>query len=975
MRQKYILMHYLRYTILTSILFFYCTLTTTAQSPKMQHWVDSIFQTMSMDEKIGQLFMIRAHSNKDTLYEENVAQQIKKYHVGGLCFFQGTPEKQAILTNYYQSLSPKIPLFVSMDAEHGLGMRLAESTISYPRYLALGAIQNNQLIYEAGAAIAKQCRRLGVNINFAPDTDINNNGQNPVIGMRSFGESPKNVIAKAFAFMQGMQDNKVMACMKHFPGHGDTNVDSHYDLPQVWHARERLDTLELVPFRALTQHGIQSAMVAHLNVPSLDNTANLPTTLSRTIVTNLLRKTIGFQGLIFTDAMEMKGVVKYFTAGEAEAKAVMAGNDIILLPENIDLAFAKIKTYIAEGKIDTNQINESVKRILAAKIKLHLDTTSVKVALKDLRADLNAPEAIALKRQLIANALTTVRNEKDLIPVRDMSNIATLSIGKGIITPFQNAMSEFGNMKHFSMSKNAPDTVVQKMINLLATRQTVVVSLHDLSSKPKNNFGITQQMVDLATQLGKKTNVILVVFGTPYILRYFDFNDCVLEAYEEDNMYQELAANAIMGASGTNGRLPVTASLKSKSGMGITTPAIGRLTSDLPESVNMDSEKLSQVDVLCNELIQKGAAPGCVVLVAKNSKIIYQKAFGHHTYEKIRPMRTDDVFDLASVTKVSAATMALMKLQGEGKIDIKQPMSHYLSDLKGSNKASLLLEDIYIHQAGLQAWLKFYEATLDKNKKPSSQYYRPQFTSDFNIPVTANLYLKKGYDEEIYKEIIKTDLRPTREYKYSDLGLILTTKMIKEVTGKTLDEYTKASFYQPLGLKTTGYKPWINIDINRIPPTEEDNYYRMGRVQGYVHDMAAAMLGGVSGHAGLFSNAADLAILYQMVLNGGTYAGKQYLKPEVIQNFTTRHGSSTRRGIGFDMKELDATKTPTVCSSASEDTYGHTGFTGICVWVDPKVHLIYIFLSNRTYPSMENNKLSTLDYRIKIQQAIYDAMK
>jgi beta-N-acetylhexosaminidase len=942
-----------------------------------QHWVDSVFNSMSFDEKLGQLFMIRAHSNKDAAYEEMVAQQIRDYQVGGLCFFQGTPEKQASLTNYYQSLSRRVPLLVSMDAEHGLGMRLMESTISYPRYLALGAIQNNALIYEVGAAIAKQCRRLGVNVNFAPDADINNNGQNPVIGMRSFGENRKNVIEKTFAFMQGMQDNDVMACAKHFPGHGDTNIDSHYDLPQIFHSRERLDSVELMPFRALSQHGIQSAMIAHLSVPSLDPTPNLPTSLSRLVVTDLFRKKIGFQGLIFTDGMEMKGVTKNFTNGDAEALAIAAGNDMILLPENIAAAAAKIKSFLQDKKIDTTQIYDSVKRILYSKFKLKL-TQKERVNYDNLTPDLNTPEGLLLKRRLIANALTTVRNQDNLIPIRDMDGLASLSIGKGEKTPFQTSLDQFGNVEHFYLNKNAVDSVSKKMIDELGKKKLVIISLHDLSSKPKNNYGVTQQMMDVVTNISARTKVILTIFGTPYILKYFDFNECVLEAYEEDPMYQDVAANAIMGAMGTSGRLPVTATAKSKSGAGVTTPSLERLSIDTPERVGMESEKLKQIDVLCNDLISKGAAPGCVVLVAKDSKIIYKKAFGYHTYERMTPISTEDVFDLASVTKVSAATMSLMKLQGEGLIDIKQPMSKYLSALKGSNKESILLEDIYIHQAGLQAWLKFYEATLDKSSgavRPSDKYYRSQFSSEFPIPISANLYLKKDYDENVYNEIISSDLRPTKEYKYSDLGLILTSKMIKETTGKDLDEYTRASFYNPLGLKTMGYKPWIRLPITSIPPTEEDGYYRMGRVQGYVHDMASAMLGGVSGHAGLFSNASDLAVLYQMVLNGGTYAGKQYLKPEIIKQFTTRHPRSTRRGIGFDMKELDGSKTQTVAASASNDTYGHTGFTGICVWVDPKVNLIYIFLSNRTYPSMENNKLSNLDYRIKIQQAIYDAMK
>lgn len=941
------------------------------------HWVDSVFNSMSFDERLGQLFMIRAHSNKDAAYEEMVAAQIRDYHVGGLCFFQGTPEKQAQLTNYYQGISSRVPLFVAMDAEHGLGMRLMDNTISFPRSLALGAIQDNRMLYEVGSVIAGHCRRLGVNINFAPVADINNNALNPVIGLRSFGEDSYNVIRKSYQYMKGLQDNRVMACMKHFPGHGDTDVDSHYDLPLICHGRVQLDSLELAPFRALSQHGIQSAMVAHLNVPCLDTTANLPTTLSRYVVSDLLRKDIGFQGLIFTDGMEMKGVVKYFKDGDAEAMALAAGNDIILLPENIQLAFAKIKDFLAAKKIDTAQVYGSVKRVLAAKYALQLHLNREKIKVENINADLNLPTDLSLNRRLIANALTTVRNHDNLIPVHSLKGIATLSIGKNENTVFQTTLDQFAEMKHLFMSKTAADTTVKSVIAALSREKLVILSLHELNGRPKSNFGVTDQMVEVATALASKTNVILVVFGTPYVLKYFDNNPCVMEAYEDSPLYQELAAHAIMGVSGTNGRLPVTASDKSKVGSGVTTSSLSRLGSDYPESVGMSSVRLAKVDELCNDLIANEAAPGCVVLVARNGKVIYNKAFGYHTYEKQVPMSTGDIFDLASVTKISATTLSLMKLQGEGLLDMKQPMAKYLPELKKSNKEGITLEDIYTHQARLQPWLKFYEKTLDKSGdkiKPSLDFYRAICTDAFPTPVAANLYLKKDYDKEIYKEIIKSELRPQKEYKYSDLGLILSTRMIKKITGKSLDEFTKASFYEPLGMKTTGFLPLRSLPVEKIVPTEEDDYYRMQRVQGYVHDMASAMLGGVSGHAGLFSNAGDLAKLYQMLLNGGSYAGVRYLQPDVVQQFTSRQAGSTRRGYGFDMKELDPAKTQTVAASASELTFGHTGFTGICVWVDPKYNLIYIFLSNRTYPSMENNKLMNLDYRIKIQQAIYDAM-
>ncbi len=945
----------------------------TAQS----RWVDSVFNKLSFDEKIGQLYMVRAHSNKDLAYEEMVAQQIRDYKVGGICFFQGTPEKQARLNNYYQSLA-KIPLFVSMDAEWGLGMRLKEAAISFPKQLMLGAIQDNSMLYDMGKEIARQCLRLGVNVNFAPDTDVNNNPENPVIGMRSFGEDKKNVVAKSYQYMAGMQDNGVMACMKHFPGHGDTDTDSHLDLPLIPHDRSRLDSLEMMPFRALGQRGVQSAMVAHLSVPALDNTLNLPTSLSRKVITDLLRNKFGYKGLIFTDGMGMKGVVKYFKNGNAEAMALAAGNDIILLPEDIAQTHIRIKEYLQQGKIDSLEFFASVKRVLSSKYQFGLNKKFVPVVTDSLSFQLNSQEALALKRRLIANALTTVRNGDALIPIQNLEKIATLSFGTTSMTPFQQTLNNYAPMEHYQVSKMPSEVDKELILNNLGAKDVVIIGLHDMNTKPKENYGITTPEVDLIYNLAARTKVILTVFGIPYTLRHFDGIKNVLQAYDEDPMTQDLAAQAIFGVMGTNGKLPVRVSDASYLGAGVTTKSLNRLGADLPERVGLNSEKLKKIDVIADEIVRTGAAPGCVVLVAKDGKVVYKKAFGYHTYDKIRPMTTEDIFDLASMTKICASTFTLMKLHSEGKLDIKQPMSNYLSMLKSSNKANLTMEEIMTHHAGLQAWLKFYEATLDKSGgtvKPSSDFYRNSFSSDFNIPVSPNLFLKKGYEEKIFDDIVKSDLRPTKEYKYSDLGLILLTKLINEQTGLTEDDYVLKNLYQPMGLKNIMYKPWVKIPLERMPPSEEDSYYRMGRVQGYVHDMAAAMLGGVSGHAGLFGNASDVAAIFELFLNNGNYGGQQILKPETVQLFTTRYSKSTRRGIGFDMKELDKSKSQTVAASASERTFGHTGFTGTCVWSDPVSHLTYVFLSNRTYPSMENNKLISNDYRVKIHQAIYDAMK
>ncbi len=945
-------------------------------------WVDSVYNTMSKNERLGQLIMLRAHSDKGAVYEEDVARLIRTYKVGGLCFFQGTPEKQATLTNYYQSLSGKLPLMISMDAEWGLGMRLKETTISFPYQMMLGAIQNNNLIYDMGKEIARQFRRIGMHINFAPSIDVNNNPNNPVINFRSFGENRYNVTAKGIMYMRGLQENGVMACAKHFPGHGDTNVDSHEELPLLPQSRERLDSLELFPFRVISQFGVQSMMIAHMAVPALDATANLPTSLSPKAVTDLLRNDIGYQGLLFTDGLEMKGVTKYYKNGEVEARALAAGNDVLLLPESVPNALAKIQEYVNDKKLDTVQIERSVKRVLLAKYRLGLRGPQAPIDLNNLSADLNSPEAIGLKRKLISEGLTTVRNESSLIPLKELQGkkIATLAVGNPVRTIFQSALDRYAKMEHYNIGKNSTAAENENLYNILSSKDVVIVSIHDMSQKAKNNFGLSQNEIDLINNLAvRQKNVILTVFGNPYSLRYFDTVDNVLECYDEDIHTQDLAAQAIMGVIPTKGKLPITASPRSKFGCGDMTMSTGRMGYDIPETVGMASVTLNRIDTVVQRLIDVKAAPGCVVLVAKDGKIIFNKAYGYQTYDKLQATTTDDIFDLASVTKVAATTMSMMKLQSEDKINVKQTLGANLPLVLGSNKETIVIEDIMAHQAGLLPWLKFYEATLAKDDTgkpcPSPEFYRNDMSADFPIPVANRLFLKKGYDEEVYKQIINSELRANREYKYSDLGMYLLARTIKEKTGSTIDEYVQKNLYEPMGLSTLTYNPLQKFPLYRIAPTEVDNYFRRTTVQGTVHDMGAAMLGGVSGHAGLFGSARDLATLFQMVLNGGSYAGQRYINEDVIKYFTTRYRTSTRRGVGFDMKELDPSKTATVSQYASANTFGHTGFTGTCVWADPDKKLVYVFLSNRTFPNMENNKLNSMDFRIKIQDIIYQALQ
>ena len=952
------------------------------KAPFEDRWVDSVYQTLNDTQRIGQLIMIRAHSNLGYNHVEQVEYLIKKYHIGSLCFFQGTPEKQVELTNHYQEIS-KIPLFIAMDAEWGLNMRLKSAAIAYPKQMMLGAITDNQLIYQFGAAIAKECRRLGVHINFAPSIDINNNPNNPVINERSFGDNMYNVAAKGYEYAKGMQDNGVMACAKHFPGHGDTDLDSHYDLPVVSHDLAHLSAYEMMPFRVLSQHGVASMMVAHLSVPSIDNTLHLPTSLSKNAVRELLRNQIGFDGLIFTDGLEMRGVTKYFQRGEVSAKALEAGCDILCLPESTPDAFDAIQQYIAEGKIDIKDIEASVKRVLRAKFRYALSTPQY-VEPANLRYDINSSESQKLKRELIKNALTLVRNADNLIPFKTYQpdSLATLAIGAGSWTKFQYQLNSLGLFNQFNVPKSFSFEKKVQMLDYFSKKKTVIISLNGLRPKAFENFGITQSTREFVNELAQKTQVVLIIFGNPYILKYFDGVKNIVECYNNDKETEELAAQGLFGIFEFKGKLPVTASEVTKGGFDMSLKNMNGLewNTEAPEVVDMNAKTLNGIDAIANELIADKAAPGCQILVAKNGQVVYHKSFGHQTYEKIQETTTDDLYDLASITKCAATTVSLMKLYEEGKVDMNKTFGDYLPLLRGSNKGDLQLKDVLIHQASLMAWIPFYKQTLDsqivdgkKKYFPSAKYYSKKPIGDFTVPVTQDLFMRKDYMDTMKMLIADSPLRDNRRYLYSDLGMILMADVIKNITGKTLDVYADEQFYTPLSMQHTLFNPLTKFSESACAPTEEDNYFRMERVRGTVHDMAAAMLGGVSGHAGLFSTTGDLAILLQMLLNEGEYNGVRYLKPETIKLFTTRQGGSTRRGFGWDMKELDSSKSLNMSPLASDATYGHTGFTGNCAYVDPDKKLIYIFLSNRTYPD-GSNKLINGNYRTRIQTVIYEAM-
>ena len=947
-----------------------------AEELKADKWVNEQFQAMTNDERLGQLFMYAAYPKNGSADELRVIKAIQDYKLGGLIFFQGAPTQIARLSNLYQSKS-RIPLMVAMDAEWGIGMRV-DSVGSYPRQLLLGAIQNDTLLYDMGREVASQCRRIGVHINFAPVADVNNNPANPVIGNRSFGESRENVSAKAFQYMKGMQDHGVMACAKHFPGHGDTDVDSHHDLPVVNHSIERLDSIELYPFKKLIRQGIQSVMIAHLHIPAIDSTENLPITLSKKGIQQLLKDSLGYEGLVFTDAMSMKGLTKYWEAGRAAAQSLIAGTDVLLMPPDIPKAIKEIKLSIERNELSWAEIHQRCKKILRAKYNLNLHKYK-EVSTANVVSDVNTYSSQTLHRNLVANAITLVQDTANYLPIDGVrsSKIATLSIGSGRQTAFQSELRLYGIKKHYYTSTSISESNYKRLMSLLQRQKTVIITLDRLGRLPGNAFNLPARTRSFIHDLATQTRVVLVVFGSPYALRYFDNLPIIVCAYNNKSMTKRLTAQAIMGGISMKGRLPVSASPKLVYGMGEDTQSTCLPYVIKAEHVGLHTKKLKVIDQIANEAVTTRATPGCQVMVVKEGQIAYHKAYGYHTYSRQRKVRLDDIYDVASVTKIAATTIAIMKLHEERMLDIDKPLSDYIPELKGTNKEGLRIKSIMAHQAGLKPWIPFYTRTLDENKKPMPRYYKSTKTGDYNVRIKENMYFdRKATDSIIWQRIYNVPQLGSKNYRYSDLGFYLFTKLIKNVSGKTLDTYVQEQFYEPMGLEYTTFKPLTKgISRSRIIPTEEDDYFRYGRVHGEVHDMGAAMIDGISGHAGLFTTARDLGAILQMLINGGTYKGRRYLEEATVKLFNTKYSDSSRRKIGFDGKETSdkADHSVNVAYQTSDNTFGHLGFTGIGAWADPDSKLIYIFFSNRTYPDGENNKLISKGIRSRIHEAIYDA--
>jgi beta-N-acetylhexosaminidase len=945
-------------------------------------WVDSVFKTLSDEQKIAQLIMVRLSAidlaiRKVTFYNKEVEDAVRKYDIGGICLFQGGPVTQAQYINYFQAIA-KTPILIGIDAENGVGMRM-DSVLGLPRQMMLGAVQNPELIYEYGKMVGEQCKRLGITVNFAPVVDINNNPDNPVINDRSFGEDKNKVAQYGLEYMKALQDVGVMACAKHFPGHGDVSVDSHLDLPVINKTLKQLDTLELYPFKKLFAAGVASVMIAHLYVPDIDNTPNLATSLSRKSVTKLLRKKLKYDGISFTDALEMKGVAKYFPVGESAVQSLIAGNDMLCLPGNVDTVIMKIKEAISKGELKWKPINAHVKKVLFAKYNYGLANRQP-VKIDSLTEDLNK-DVIDMRKKVAEYALTLLNNnDGGIFPLhaKPGKRIAYVGVGLNSDNEFARRMYRDYNAHIYYFDYSLDSLKASAMLELLKDRyDAVVIGLHHYHRFPANNFGVSKSALWLLNELQEQDKCITLVFGNPYIIKNFCDAKTLIACYEDDNITQDVAADLINGKFPAKGKLPVTVCSNLKFGAGIL-PTGGLLPVTPAAEEGFNVNKLRVIDSICKEAIVKEAFPGCVVLVAKDGNVVYDKAFGYLTYDKKEHVYPQTIYDLASVTKICATTMSVMKLYDEGKLDLHKTLGDYLPWVRGSNKDTLKIWDVLLHQAGLKAFIPFYKETIDSTKggTPLPSIYSWQADSLHCIRVAENLYLRSDWLDTIYNRILTSDVLPYKKYVYSDNDFIFMGKIVEAITGMTLDEYVKKTFYEPLRMKTTGFLPRDYFPLNRIAPTENEQIFRKQLIRGDVHDPGSAMFGGVAGHAGLFSDAYDLAVMEQMLLNGGVMNGIRFYKKSTIDFFTGYHSDISRRGLGFDKPEKDNAelKDPYPCISVSPQTFGHTGFTGTCVWVDPKYNLIYIFLSNRVNPTSENAKISTLSVRGGIMETIYKAM-
>ena len=697
----------------------------TSDKIEQEVWVDSIYNSLSIDQKIGQLFTIWVATKQGPEKMDEVSSIIKKNHLGGLIFSLGNINDQAKYTNEFQSIS-KVPLLIGMDAEWGIGMRL-DDAFSFPYNMTLGALNDNSLIYRVGKRIGVHAKRIGVHINFAPVTDINTNPNNPIIGSRSFGEDKINVSMKSLSYLKGMQSEGIMGSAKHFPGHGDTSTDSHKTLPIINFSAKRINDVELFPYKQLIKNNLSTVMVAHMEVPSLEKEPKMPSTLSKNIISKLLKKKLKFEGLVITDAMDMKGVVDFNKNQSADVSALLAGNDVLLMPDDLDESTKSIKNAIKDGTITEKRLKYSVKKILMAKYKAGLHKNN-KVDLINIVEDMNSNIDKLLFEEITEKSITLIKNDNDILPLKDVSSkIAFLEMGDS------NSDEFFKMLNHYTKVDKVEYDSKAELLRTLKPYKTVIVGFHKSNKSPFDPYKFSKTEIETLELLSKNKNVILNVFAKAYALMDVDMTNVssVLVSYQNNVTAQNKSAQIIFGALPALGRLPVSINKKYPLHTSIKTETINRLSYGLPNSKNFDLDKLNSIDLVIEDAIEKRMTPGAQLLIAKNGKVVLNKSYGYKTYEKNNLINWDHIYDLASLTKILSSVPLLMNEYESNGINEKSTLSDILPDLDLKDKGSLLLKEMLAHQSGLYPWIPFYKETLDSiNYNPLTSIYSKKKTKN-----------------------------------------------------------------------------------------------------------------------------------------------------------------------------------------------------------------------------------------------------
>lgn len=953
-----------------------------------QKWVDSVYSTMSRRQRIAQLFIPVVNPAKPDEAKALLRQLVKKNHVGGILFNKGSLSQYSSLINYAQSLS-KVPLLITIDGEWGLSMRIAD-TPRFPHNMGLGAIADKKLLYEYGREVARQCRLMGIHVNFAPVFDVNSNPANPVIGYRSFGESPKRVTRLGIAYSQGLEDGGVISVGKHFPGHGDTSTDSHNELPTISHDKAQLDSTDIIPFKEYIKAGLSGIMVGHLNVPAID-ASGTPSSLSVKTVTGLLREGLGFNGLIFTDALSMKGAK---SKGNNCVDAFIAGADILLSSNAPIQDISTMEKAMESGQIKASDIESRCKKVLAYKYALHLDCYKP-VETNGLKKRLNSPIADAVNRRLAAASMTVISNHDSVLPIADTygKRIAVVNIGAGKQNEFTEYCSKYAQITAFSANGSQFSSSTLKKIE---SHDLVIIGIYSDKQWARNTFA----------QFSPSEKLIPVFFINPYKMSKFRASltgaPTLVIAYDDTEYTREYAAQALFGGIDVTGSLPVNLKDIAPMGTGVMLRKT-RLgyTSPLSEGINPNIRH--KIDSLINEGLKTQAFPGCQILVAKNGNIVIDKNYGTTDYVSNIAVTDGTIYDLASVSKATGTLPGIMKAYDEGLFNLNDQVSTYITELADTDKKDITVKQLLYHESGMPAALGMfslmmdsttYDAPLTKRKRSNLYSIKiedrvygnnraklrrditsPTRSGTFNIEAAKGIFVSDATIDTIMSHIYNAKLRPTNDYNYSCLNFCLLMDMEQRLTGTSHDKWVNDNIFIPLGAYRTQYRPLEKWDKKTIAPTENDRFLRRQTLHGHVHDETANFSGGVQGNAGLFSTAGDLAKLCQMWLNGGTYGGKRILSEETVKLFTTSKSQTCRRGLGFDKPDIYNPDNSPTTVLASASTYGHLGFTGTVFWVDPDNELIFIFLCNRVNPTRSNAAFNRLNIRPKLFEAVYEGIK